>query len=52
MPEFWIQESMDSLDSTLCTMDWNIRTIDRDIHELVRRARHEARAAWDQHVMS
>jgi len=44
--------TLDSLDSTLCTMDWNVRTIDGDVQELVRCARHQARAAWDHHVSS
>jgi len=42
--------TLDSLDSTLRTMDWNVRTIDGDVQELVRQARHWARAAWDHHV--
>jgi len=28
--------TLDSLDGTLCTMDWNLRTIDGDVRELVR----------------
>ena len=42
--------TLDSLDGTLRTMDWNLWTIDGDVRELVRRACHQARAARDQQV--
>jgi len=44
--------TLDSLDSTPRTVDWNIQTIDGNVLELVRRACHQARAARDHHVSS